>query len=592
MNDLNRDSNKSLILNNRNEYEKINWEEIKFLYPQEIKNIVQDESLKNENQDLSEINPNRKDLTHLRIFSIDPPGCTDIDDCLSIEEMNVDEVSEFLCEKQKKSEGLKEAKKIKRTRPVETKGATITDALNATESVKDTVPDGEYYYKLGVHIADVSSFVPVDSVCSKEAFQRATTIYLNSKRIDMIPEMFSSELCSLRNNQLRLAMSVFMVIKVNKKEDSELESPILYDVLDVEITESLIKSCSSLTYAQADEILDLNDQVLKKSNDLTRQLNRDLVNLYSLTRILKEQRDIKGAININSREIRVKKGDETDFLLGNKTVNKSNSLIEECMILANRIVGEFIKERSTNWVLRKHEARDVDLSDTIRDEPVEDIADNVDKSDTPATTCAIENENVKNMLLTRSMKKAVYTNNFPLRHTGLAIDYYTHFTSPIRRYPDLIVHRILKSILYKIKYEIEDDNSIRHLNKKSRLAQVVSRECNREWVYRWLRQETGHSENEESGNEKLRHQVKRNHISKPGTQKISKDPFIFTGHVIKIISSEKSQFLLIYLEELDIDGIVQAPVTQEFNEKDALKVKFVKDDYWWRVMGFIKFTIN
>ncbi|KRH93797.1 VacB and RNase II family 3'-5' exoribonuclease [Pseudoloma neurophilia] len=539
-------TNLNIETDDKNDHEIVNFKEICLLHGETLRKAGvisskdQDVSIEENSSDylkknLKKINPNRLDLTGLKIVSIDPPGCTDIDDCLSISRIdyqkheNLTDEQLFSYERQvTNTKSL--SKKCKRFRPQEVKN----------DSEQNVSHLGSEFFRVGIHIADVSSFIPANSACNQDAMSRSTTIYLNHLRLDMIPEIFSSDLCSLKNGQLRLAMSVLVDIEIyQSKEGQKLK------IHDLKISESLINSHASLTYQQAEDIL----------NDQNHPLNQNLSDLNRISIILKQQRMASGAINIDSPEIRF---NPFENKLSNKKSLQSNSLIEEMMILANHLVGKFIFHNCTQWILRKHDAADLPTSSEILqiDRKSESTKNAFNKENLN------ENTPLSNVQLIRSMKKALYTDKFPIFHSGLSLLYYTHFTSPIRRYPDLLVHRTIKNVIFDQKNI--SDYDIRHLNKKSRDAQIISRECNEQFIY-W--------EYLNKSNDLIH--------GKDGT--FAKDTSHFTAYRSNVVKSNGQFFTLAYISELDVDCLLKGKI-----EKEKFKVKWIKDDYYWQNMNCLK----
>lgn len=705
---INKSSNTDIDLSIRNEHERINWNEIQLLHHEKLKRAgihIDEEASDNFTVDslkqrLKLINPHRLDLTHLQIISIDPPGCTDIDDCLSIEVLGPKNqrndtsratkghetpLSQQQKEKNKdmkreSSENLYNrenvllfnqnytSKSLKTISPKEMDDSTIfqheanKDEKNGKikciksspvelfddsplDKPADKVSLNSQMFRIGVHIADVSSFIPTKSSCNHEAAQRSTTVYLNNRRIDMIPEIFSSDLCSLRNNELRFAISVLIDIEVTKKQNNQCKknefSSELYHkseihdeytsstkIHNIAISESLINSYASYTYQEAEDIL----------SDSNHLLYSDFNHLHTLSKILKSERVRNGAINIHSSEIRVSAEGRIDF----KKTFRSNSLIEEMMILANNVVGKFIKQNSTKWLLRKHDQADSHSEttnmmnqnmDEAQNNSLKSNLSNIQPTKNDKSHLSVEHtgltekfghDNSKstldyneksqstplgNALMVRSMKKALYTTKFPVYHTGLALPVYTHFTSPIRRYPDLLVHRIIKSIIYKQEYELEIYTH--HMNKKSRNSQIVSRECNEHFIYWYLVDQNGNvrikSKNTNEETNALNHKmsklnessgkddksqkgaIKKSHKTKAIHQKIKRshpnDDFpTYTAYKIRTVRSDTGYFTFIFLEQLDIDAIIHGSI-----DSAKITVRFKRDDYWWNVMGWMIF---
>uniref|UniRef100_A0A6Q2ZJP9 Protein DIS3 homolog n=1 Tax=Esox lucius TaxID=8010 RepID=A0A6Q2ZJP9_ESOLU len=325
----------------------------------------------------------REDLRHLTVCSVDPPGCTDIDDALHCRDL----------------------------------------------------PNGNQ--EVGVHIADVSHFIRPGNALDQEAASRGTTVYLTGRRIDMVPELLSSNLCSLRCNVERLAFSC--IWEINEKAE----------IIKTRFAKSVINSKASLTYAEAQMRIDdtsMNDDITKS----LRGLNR-------LAKILKRQRIEKGALTLSSPEVRFHIDSETHdpIDLQTKELKDTNSMVEEFMLLANISVAQKIYEEFSECaLLRKHPAPPPSNYDilnkaaksknlVIHTDSAKALADSLDAA-------RVDNFPYFNTLLrilaTRCMMQAVYFcsgMDSDFHHYGLASPIYTHFTSPIRRYSDIIVHRLL-----------------------------------------------------------------------------------------------------------------------------------------------------
>ncbi|XP_060089521.1 exosome complex exonuclease RRP44 [Heteronotia binoei] len=325
----------------------------------------------------------REDLRHLCVCSVDPPGCTDIDDALHCRELE-----------------------------------------NGTLEV-------------GVHIADVSHFIRPGNALDQESAKRGTTVYLCEKRIDMVPELLSSNLCSLRSNVDRLAFSCIWEMTPNA------------EILKTRFTKSVINSKASLTYAEAQMKID--------SANMNDDITISLRGLNKLAKILKKRRIDNGALTLSSPEVRFHMDSETHdpIDLQTKELKETNSMVEEFMLLANVSVAQKIYEEfSEHALLRKHPAPPPSNYDIlvkaakskgleIRTDSAKALADSLDSAESPSFPYL---NTLLRILATRCMMQAVYfcsgmDNDF--HHYGLASPIYTHFTSPIRRYADIIVHRLL-----------------------------------------------------------------------------------------------------------------------------------------------------
>lgn len=335
----------------------------------------------------------RKDLRNLLVCSIDPPGCQDID-----------------------------------------------DALHARR-----LPNGNF--EVGVHIADVSHFVKPNNAMDEEAAARGTTVYLVDKRIDMLPMLLGTDLCSLKPYVERYAFSTLWEIT----PDAE--------VVSATFTKSVILSREAFSYEQAQMRIDDKSA----SDDLTQGMRT----LLSLSQKLRQKRMEAGALNLSSPEVRIETDSETSDALTDVKTKASlatNSLVEEFMLLANTTVAKKIQSSFPQTaLLRRHAAPPAsnfaDLSEQLKRvkgfeldvSSSKALADSLDKCVDPEHPFL---NTLIRILATRCMTSAEYfcsgTHAEPeYRHYGLASEIYTHFTSPIRRYADLLVHR---QLAYAIGY--------------------------------------------------------------------------------------------------------------------------------------------
>ncbi len=365
----------------------------------------------------------REDLRHLDICSVDPPGCTDIDDALHCRELE--------------NGGL----------------------------------------EVGVHIADVSYFVRPGTSLDKEAENRGTTVYLTDKRIDMVPELLSSNLCSLRGGEERFAFSCIWEMTPESV------------ITSTRFTKSIIRSRAALTYAEAQMRIDdsnLNDVV-------TCSLRR----LNQLAKILKRRRIDKGALTLASPEVRFEVDSETHdpIDLQTKELRETNSLVEEFMLLANISVASHINEAFPHCaLLRRHPSPPLSNYDIlikagaskgvkIEVESAKALATSLDQATLPEQPYF---NTMLRIMATRCMMQALYfcSGTLPFEefhHYGLATSIYTHFTSPIRRYSDLMVHRLLAvSINADSTYpdlldKYKAQKLCNHLNHRHKMAQYAAR---------------------------------------------------------------------------------------------------------------------
>lgn len=296
------------------------------------------------------------------------------------------------------------------------------------------------HYEIGVHIADVTHYVHPDTIIDREAQKRATSVYLVDRVVPMLPEHLCNGICSLRPDEEKLAFSVIFHMDDNAK------------VISSKIARTVIKSNRRFAYGEAQEVIEtgLGDCV-----EAIRKLDE-------LAKILRRERYENGSVEFDRPEVKFhidEKGKPLGVFF--KVAKDANKLIEEFMLLANRTVATFIgkpqgKKKPKAFVYRVHDVPDVtrlsDLSAIARS-----FGYKVKSSGTPreinrsinrmlAEVKGRGEENYLSTLAIRSMAKAIYTTD-NIGHYGLGFDYYTHFTSPIRRYPDMMVHRLLDRYL-------------------------------------------------------------------------------------------------------------------------------------------------
>lgn len=366
----------------------------------------------------------RRDLRNLLVCSIDPIGCQDIDDALH-------------------------------ARPL---------------------PNGNF--EVGVHIADVSHFVKPNNAMDAEASIRGTTVYLVDKRIDMLPMLLGTDLCSLKPYVERYAFSTIWEITKDA------------DIVSSSFTKSVIRSREAFSYEQAQ--LRVDDETQKD------ELTQGMRTLLMLSKNLRQKRMDAGALNLASPEVRVQTESETSDPVDVKTKEllDTNSLVEEFMLLANiSVAGKIYESFPQTALLRRHapppKSNFEELSNqlkvkkgfNLRTESSKALAASLD-------TCTDPKEPFLNTLVrimaTRCMMSAEYfcsgTQSYPeFRHYGLASEIYTHFTSPIRRYADLVAHRQLAAA---IEYETLDislhskpklEGVCKNINVRHRNAQMAGR---------------------------------------------------------------------------------------------------------------------
>ncbi len=294
-------------------------------------------------------------------------------------------------------------------------------------------------FHLSVHIADVSEYVTMNSYLDKEALKRGTSVYLADRVIPMLPYKLSNGVCSLVEGEDRLVLSCLMEIDLKG------------NLVNYEIVEGIINSAHRMTYNNVNKILDGDILLKEKYSDLLSMID----NMYLLSQIIRGRREKKGALDFDAPEFKAildNEGNPIDFVL--RTRGISEMMIEDFMLQANETIAYHMSISKLPCLYRVHEKPD---QERVLD--VFTIAKNlgIEVKDTkkimPLTIQTVMNQaketksgKLINLMMLRSMMKAKYHEE-NLGHYGLAFLYYCHFTSPIRRYPDLIVHRIIKTLI-------------------------------------------------------------------------------------------------------------------------------------------------
>ena len=318
-------------------------------------------------------------------------------------------------------------------------------------------------YEVGIHIADVSHYLEPKTILDDEAYKRATSVYLVDRVVPMLPEMLSNGVCSLRPHEEKLTFSA--VFEINKKAQIIKEwfgRTVTYSDqrFAYEEAQSIIENCVISDTIQPYKMPE-GVSITDKAYEVTKEVVEATLKLDELAKILRKKRMKQGAISFDRVEVKFNLDEEANpvgvFFKESKDANK---LIEEFMLLANKKVAEYIgfsKGKATNrtFIYRVH--------DEPNDEKLASLQNMVRKfgykinTDTKETTSESLNQllsdvhgkaesNMIETLTIRTMSKAVYTTQ-NIGHYGLAFDYYSHFTSPIRRYPDVMTHRLLQHYL-------------------------------------------------------------------------------------------------------------------------------------------------
>ena len=335
----------------------------------------------------------RKDLTKKQIFTIDGADTKDIDDAISL----------------------------------------------------DILANGNYL--LGVHIADVSHYVTETSYIGKEALERGTSAYLGGKVIPMLPQKLSNGICSLNPNVERLAVSC------------EMEIDLKGNIVNSDIYLSLIKSKKQMTYDAVNKILEKNEVP-----EGYEEFKETLIKMNELAHILRQNKIDRGYIDFDIKEAKIEvndRGEAIDIKMRHR--GQGENLIEDFMIAANEAVASTIYYMELPFIYRVHGEPSVEKIQnfarfvSILGYKIEAKLKNVTPKTVQKILANLKNKKenqILSQLLLRSMQKAVYDKN-NIGHFGIASKCYTHFTSPIRRFPDLTVHRLLKTYLIEQKINPE-----------------------------------------------------------------------------------------------------------------------------------------
>ncbi|KAJ3311013.1 DIS3-like exonuclease 2 [Boothiomyces sp. JEL0838] len=369
----------------------------------------------------------RENLTKYRIFSIDPPTARDLDDALSCKEL----------------------------------------------------PDGNY--EIGVHIADVSYFVDKNSPIDQEAYHRATSVYLTQKVIPMLPRVLCEELCSLNAGVDRLAFSVFWIFD---PEGNIIGEP--------RFNRTIINSCAKLSYQHAQCVLENQDMNTVSKVEIIgheqKDVEKDILQLYKFSKILRQRRYDNGALTLNSIKLWFDLDD-----VGNPTdcgiyhLKDANRLIEEFMLLANMAVAQKISSYyPESSLLRRHPPP--------LEKALEQVKDQLEKEGIPLDITSSQSLNeslnaisdptmqfICRLMTIKGMKRANYfctgtSDIAQFSHYALSVPLYTHFTSPIRRYCDLIVHRLLDSCLKELECPY-DSSTIDRIATQCNLRKNASKDA-------------------------------------------------------------------------------------------------------------------
>ena len=393
--------------------------ELSILYsynvPMEFNSTVINEARSFKNEIKVEDYPNRKDLSDELIITIDGDDSKDFDDAVHVERRGED-------------------------------------------------------FLLKVHIADVAEYVTKNSALDKAAKERATSIYYANKVLPMLPFELSNDLCSLKPGVKRLALTCEMLIDKNG------------ETKEFDIYESVIVSTHRMTYKNVNKILDGEEELCNKYQDLVEMIN----DMYELSKIIRKRRDEGGAIDFKEEEAQlvIKNEKVVDIVIRERGI--AEKMIEDFMIAANVTVASYMRYLDYPMIYRNHaypkEERLNNFVSVVETMGYHFKGNKYAIKPIQLKECleyfeGSELEEIVSNLMLRSMAKAVY-DNVPEGHYGLGLEDYCHFTSPIRRYPDLIVHRMLKRYAFAHdNYHLMDED-----NQNNHNLALISSDCERRAV--------------------------------------------------------------------------------------------------------------
>ena len=395
----------------------------------------------------------RRDIRGTETFTIDPFDAKDFDDAISFKKLSPAEAGKF-----------------------------------------GTGAGTGIFYEIGVHIADVSHYVREGSALDKEAVKRGCSIYLVDRTIPMLPEVLSNDVCSLNPQEDKLSFSAMFIMDEKGQ------------VHERWFGRTVMNSTHRFTYETAQSAIDNAPANVEKyskgiqttaSAEKGMQYREQLVTLNKLAKILQKEKFSKGAIEFDTQEIKFRL-DQNGKPIGVYAYERldTHKLVEEFMLLANREVAKYVFDqikkkgkRDTGAIYRIHDAPDkdkikslamfvkalgfdlrADKDGVVTAHGLNDLLEQIDGK---------PQENLIRTAILRSMQKAVYSTK-NVGHFGLAFEFYTHFTSPIRRYPDLLVHRVLAKHLHNEPFGDKDIVAFQHIAESSTRREIAASEAERE----------------------------------------------------------------------------------------------------------------
>ncbi|MCO4822484.1 MAG: ribonuclease R [Flavobacteriaceae bacterium] len=324
-------------------------------------------------------------------------------------------------------------------------------------------------YEIGIHIADVSHYVKEDTILEEEAYERATSVYLVDRVVPMLPEILSNNVCSLRPNEEKLTFSV--VFEMNKEGH----------IIKPWFGRTVIYSDKRFAYEGAQEIIE------GKAEGVDQPIKEAILTLDKLAKKIRKRRMSDGAISFDKTEVRFNLDEDSNPIgVYVKESKDANKLIEEFMLLANKKVAEFIGKKKKTFVYRVHDEPNIDKLALLQG-IITKFGYKIDTNTRESTSDSLNKlladvhgkaeSNMIETLTIRSMSKAIYTTD-NIGHYGLAFDHYTHFTSPIRRYPDVMAHRLLQHYLdggQSVKAE-KYEEKCKHSSEREYMASKAERD--------------------------------------------------------------------------------------------------------------------
>ena len=337
-------------------------------------------------------------------------------------------------------------------------------------------------YEIGVHIADVSHYLQEGTLLDEEAYNRATSVYLVDRVVPMLPEVLSNYACSLRPQEEKYTFSA--IFQLNNKAE----------VVDTWFGRTVIYSDQRFAYEEAQNIIETKSNIIPTEISITgseyivpKPIVEATLKLNELAKILRKKRMAAGAISFDKVEVKFHLNNEAEPVgVYFKQSKDANHLIEEFMLLANRKVAEFIGKQKKTFIYRIHDEPNEDklinlqtviskFGYSINFRSKQDISSSL--NNLLSEVQGKKEQNLIDTLTIRSMSKAVYSTE-NIGHYGLAFDYYSHFTSPIRRYPDVMAHRLLHHYLEGGKSVNEEDYEVKceHSSQMEALAAQAERD--------------------------------------------------------------------------------------------------------------------